>query len=410
LRLNLDETAVCLFQGGGRGNIFVEKGTRACQNVSRDKTRKNITHIAFICDDPAIQRVLPQVLVANEHTFLVRDTAALLGGLPPNVTLLRRRSAWNNKKLCAQVIRMLRVALAPFTAEYQPILVLDAAPCHIAPCVWSACAAAGIWAVLVPAKATWLLQPLDTHAFLAYKVRLQGAYQDARLLTADGEMNLPELVPCVCRAVREVLEARAWARAFDHDGFSAAQTAVSERVSNELGHAAHLDIPSTRPSLDQVKLCFPKRAKIPWTAIWRPFDGAAAKAAAAAKAGAAAEVDAVAKAGAVTVGPTVGAPFGGGGAPPLGVRRSARIALHLSAGAPHPPLPPPPAPRPPGASSSSSAPALAASSSTTVPIVAKPASSALGAMTKVAPPKPPPPAAAPMGVLTRSRSRGVSGV
>ena len=25
LRLNLDETAVCLFQGGGRGNIFVEK-------------------------------------------------------------------------------------------------------------------------------------------------------------------------------------------------------------------------------------------------------------------------------------------------------------------------------------------------------------------------------------------------
>ena len=68
---------MCLFQGGGRGNIFVEKGARACQNVSRDKTRKAITHIAFICDDPDIQRALPQVLVANEHTFLVRDTAAL---------------------------------------------------------------------------------------------------------------------------------------------------------------------------------------------------------------------------------------------------------------------------------------------------------------------------------------------
>ena len=72
---------MCLFQGGGRGNIFVEKGARACQNVSRDKTRKTITHIAFICDDPDIQRALPQVLVANEHTFLVRDTAALLGGI-----------------------------------------------------------------------------------------------------------------------------------------------------------------------------------------------------------------------------------------------------------------------------------------------------------------------------------------
>ena len=401
---------MCLFQGGGRGNIFVEKGARACQNVSRDKTRKTITHIAFICDDPDIQRALPQVLVANEHTFLVRDTAALLGGLAPNVILLRRKSAWNNKKLCAQVIRILRDAPAPFAGELQPILLFDAAPCHIAPCVWSACAAAGIWAVLVPARATWLLQPLDTHAFLAYKVRLQGAYQDARLLTADGEMNLPELVPCVCRAVREVLEARAWARAFDHDGFSAAQTAVSERVSSVLGQAAHLGIPSTRPSLDQVKLCFPKRATIPWAAIWRPFDGAAAKAAAAAKAGAAAEVGAVAKAGAGAGGKAVGAPFGGGGAPPLGVRRSVRIALRVNAGARRPPLPPLPAPRPPGASSSSSAPALAASSSTTVPIAAKPASSGLGTETKVAPPKPPPPAVAPMGVLTRSRSRGVSGV
>ncbi len=101
VRLNMDDTTVCLFQGGGRGSIFDVDGLRACQSVSRDKTRRNITHIAFICDDPAIQRVLPQVLVANEHTFLVRDNAALLGGVPPNVTLQRRKSAWNNKAMRA---------------------------------------------------------------------------------------------------------------------------------------------------------------------------------------------------------------------------------------------------------------------------------------------------------------------
>jgi hypothetical protein len=281
----MDETAICLFQGGGRGNIFVSKADpRAFQDVPRGRTREFMTHIAFICDDPHVQAHLPQILVANEHTLRARDMAALQAGLPANVRLLRRKSAWNDAGLCAQTIRWLRDALMPFTDSRQVLLLFDAHRVHTSPRVFAACTACNVWPVLVPAKATWLMQPLDTHAFLAYKIRLQGACQEARLVTPSGEMKLLEVIPCVCRAVHEVLEGRSWAHAFDRDGFSAGQTGVSDRVMTGLQQSAPLDIPHTKPSLDQVKLCFPKRAKVPWSAIWRPVVKAAAKAAEAAPA------------------------------------------------------------------------------------------------------------------------------
>ena len=393
LRVNMDETAICLFQGGGRGNIFVSKADpRAFQNVPRGRTREFMTHIAFICDDPRVQAHLPQILVANEHTLRVRDMAALQAGLPANVRLLRRKSAWNDAGLCAQTIRWLRDALMPFTDSRQVLLLFDAHRVHTAPRVFAACTACNVWPVLVPAKATWLMQPLDTHAFLAYKIRLQGACQEARLATPSGEMNLLEVIPCVCRAVREVLEGRSWAHAFDRDGFSAGQTGVSDRVLTGLQQSAPLDIPHTKPSLDQVKLCFPKRAKVPWSAIWRPLVKAAAKAAEAAPAP------------------------GGEPALPAAPRRSLRIAAHGAVlHVPLPLLPPrgPPPPRgarsSPGASSSSasssSAPLGAASSSTACPLAVKAASAALGATSKAVAPTAMPMAAAPKGPMTRSCTR-----
>ena len=70
LRINMDETAVCLFQGHGRGNLFLTNTERAAvQNVPRGKQRMFLTHVAFIRDDAAIQKQLPQVVIGNERAI-----------------------------------------------------------------------------------------------------------------------------------------------------------------------------------------------------------------------------------------------------------------------------------------------------------------------------------------------------
>lgn len=331
----MDETAICLFQSGGKGNIFLARADPAVQHAPLAMRRSYLTHVAFVCDDPRLQPLLPQVLIGNERTIPARQLAALRRGLPPNVYLLRERSAWNNAALCAKIIRWLGAALAPHAGTHQPILLLDCARIHVGAGVFAACSAVGVWAVLVPPRMTWLLQVLDTHAFFLYKLHLQKAVQATRLRTASGSLGIVGLVPCVCAAIRCVLQGRPWATAFDYNGFGSRQVGLGDRVRTHLQLAGAPDVADTRPSAEVVKRCFPKRSRVPAKAIWRPFDAPL----------------------------VVGTPLAAA-APPapalehasaLGSRRSARLLARMSAA----PLCGPPPPVSGASSSSSSVPPLA---------------------------------------------------
>ena len=115
------------------------------------------------------------------------------------------------------------------------------------------------------------MQPLDTHAFLPFKLRLRQKYQDAQACNADGEVGVEELVRCVCVAIRTVLQGQRWASAFDKDGLGVAQAGASQRVLDALQLEGPLRIPSTRPTEGQLALCFPRRSTIPTDLIWRQF-------------------------------------------------------------------------------------------------------------------------------------------
>ena len=131
LRINLDESSVCLCQGARFGNIFDPNGGAAVQNASLARCRAYATLVAVICDAPHIQPLLPQFFICNERLFPLAQLAILRAGLPKNVRLLRQRSAWNNTDLMMMIIREIRTALAPLAAEFMPIFLFDAAKIHI---------------------------------------------------------------------------------------------------------------------------------------------------------------------------------------------------------------------------------------------------------------------------------------
>lgn len=268
----MDETSVCLFQGDGKGTVFANKrqpGGQPVQKVAKSKRRCCLTHVGLICDNPTIQAVLPQVIVGNFRTFLASQLAELQANCPGNVTLIRQKSAWNNSKLCAKIIRWLGKALAPYKGQWQPILLFDAARLHLSKKVFRACSAAGVWPVVVPAKTTWLLQPLDVDAFQQYKAHLKRAYQKARA-SAGGDLSVGQFLGCVYATIRRTLQGRLWARTFDKVGFGASQAKLSSFVERQLQLQGPVCIPALRPSEEQVAHCFPKGAALPMATLFPP--------------------------------------------------------------------------------------------------------------------------------------------
>jgi hypothetical protein len=127
--------------------------------------------------------------------------------------------------------------------------------------------------VLAPARLTWLMQPLDTHGFQRYKAHLRSQYQDARCRSAgDGDLAIGEFLPCVHSAVRTVLQGTRWAGAFSQDGFGDGQAEVPSFIKRQIGATGTVQAPVSRPSDEQLALCFPKRMRVPAQLLWRPFD------------------------------------------------------------------------------------------------------------------------------------------
>ena len=284
LRINLDETSVRLFQGGGKGTIACKKrrdrpSEEPHEQASRAKRRTCLTHVAFICEKPEIQPLLPQVIVGNHATFLVRDLAALQAAAPPNVHLVRQKSAWNNQQLMCRIINMLGLALRGYLAEWQPILLLDCSRVHLHAMVFNRCLANNIWPIVVPAKLTWLLQPCDTHAFQRFKVYLRNAYQAARAVAASQELNVAEFLACIYSAIRFVLQGTVWDTAFDADGFGHGQQRLSNLIQRNLNISDPLHLPESLPTVELLKHCFPRGARVPHQILLRPLQPAAVPAA-----------------------------------------------------------------------------------------------------------------------------------
>ena len=94
----MDETALVRHVTGLRGTVVKVSAPKqaAIERASLADRRSYISYLACITHDAAVQALLPQVLLGNEHQFTLALLRSVSSQLGPNIQLWRQKSAWNS--------------------------------------------------------------------------------------------------------------------------------------------------------------------------------------------------------------------------------------------------------------------------------------------------------------------------
>ena len=175
LFMNLDETYVQYYQGLFKGNLAVTKKQwpvtqrPLSQPASRNQLRMGLTHVGLICDEPLVQPLLPQVLIASDSVLTMIVWRAILPLLPNWMYVIRMPSKWITADCLVWIINLIGWSLRAVAHLYDIVLSMDVLGLHYVAKVIAAARANRIRLHFIPGKLTWLLQPLDTHGFSLYK-------------------------------------------------------------------------------------------------------------------------------------------------------------------------------------------------------------------------------------------------
>ena len=274
LLLNLDETPIPLTFTHSQGNVMRLDPARAWLRAPRQQSdravqRSYFTHVGLICNDPAVQPLLPQVLFVGANLMTNAAFATIQTELPGNVYVKKMKKGWNNVKEHCIIIRLLTLVLQPLRERYQPLLIFDAAPLHLADDVMEELATASIWYLVIPARLTWLLQPLDTHAFAKYKRHLKMLFQDRDRRDQEDNSTLV-MVRLVIHTIRAVLQGHQWGPAFASNGLTGDQDRVSMFIRRELEYERlPLYLPLC-PTVEVLRLCWPRNRVVNEAVVWIP--------------------------------------------------------------------------------------------------------------------------------------------
>ena len=259
--INLDETALSMSASDSKGLIVHKKWwgnrLRPGQRISLSRKRRMVTHVCMVTGNSQLQPELPQVFIGNHRCFSEKDLHDVAGAVPGSVQFWRKKSSWNTSALMCEILNELaKVASKHPTKQF--ILVLDCASIHLTVKVCQKAAELKIWLLFVPARCTWLAQPLDCFVFHPYKSLLKNLYRDAKDENGQvSDLSVLKMYGAVCT---QLLNKRKWGKAFEATGIVGNRTELTRdlRALNvyEAAPAKPNRIPA--PSYKELAGLFPK--------------------------------------------------------------------------------------------------------------------------------------------------------
>ena len=277
LVVNMDETSVPRTYPGQRGNRadWAPPGQPAPPRLERTNLgdrRGGITYVAFVCADATVQNDLPQILIGNRYRFTGRLLREVLPSKPPYVHLWVEESGWMSHRLLRRVLALLADCLRAHLASRQVVLVLDCARSHIHADLVNVACRLGIWLVFVPSKLTWLLQPLDTHAFARFKLTLRRLFTAARMASAQGALEPAAWCRAIFLAIAAVFRDSDWHRPFARVGLTAGQASLSPHIAGYVLRDGDPPFAAERPHRAALAQLGGSRVRMPFLQLLRPVE------------------------------------------------------------------------------------------------------------------------------------------
>jgi len=129
------------------------------------------------------------------------------------------------------------------------VLLLDAAPVHLSQRILQIAGDNGIQLAYIPARLTWLLQPLDTHAFANLKRRIRKQHADMCIASPTGAVSRDNTIRQQHRAILEELSEKTWGSAMERVGATGVLTNLRPNIATLI---AGQDLAARYPSSDDL--------------------------------------------------------------------------------------------------------------------------------------------------------------
>ena len=218
--INLDETAIERLIGRRHGNVVVCSSSSPHHTLLHERLRRQDTHghltlVALATPDVELQPHLPQIFLTKDAR-LTRAERAKLEALAPPLRWFRGSDGWITSQNMPSVLTFIRREVLRLRPSHEIVLVMDCAAQHLAGNVINHCRRLRLHVLFVPARMTWLLQPLDTHIFGKLKRRLHALQLLARSTAPQGVLERAAWIDILSEGVQQVLVA-----GLANDGFHA---------------------------------------------------------------------------------------------------------------------------------------------------------------------------------------------
>ena len=254
LLLNLDETSICYGQAKCIG--LVAKKAKA--TYSRQLLRVCLTLVATVCGDASLQAGLPQFILSNGRWITSAVVASAAAAKLTCAETLVRKTARNTHEVTVHIVHKIGAVLAKHP-QYQPILYMDTAGCHLHPAVLRVADEVNLKVLPVPAGATHVLQPCDAHLFAGLKRCVREEYRTLRSLSAEV---LPEaFLRMLYMLCRKYLRGRRWAGAFQAVGFAQGSHTLTRELRKLFPHGKP-DVGQDRLGKGELATLLPRRRKL----------------------------------------------------------------------------------------------------------------------------------------------------
>lgn len=222
--VNMDETMLSNLRGWKKGvvaNSAAANNERGSE-LRKDAAMSRTSLIASICSDGDLQKFLPQVRLPRSKDGAVPSKhviSAFAAAGAPQIAW-HGGQGWNTTQTMVWYLRELCKSVRLHRPGFAVVLVLDCCSVHISAQVLATAKRLDMHIVVIPARMTWLVQPLDTCVFSVLKRAMRNFEFDAKAANQSGRLARLERVRVQGESVRAVLIRSEWSTSMRRSGMT----------------------------------------------------------------------------------------------------------------------------------------------------------------------------------------------